>query len=185
MNRPPFLAAGLLILTGCLSIPKVDQAAQAKRDVEQYGVRVIRPGMTQAEVETLLDPTSRWMATGGQFVPVWNYTRPVGISVRYDTFSFGSAKVVSCQIGGLTTISSDEVATFNDNQLLNMLEVGIPPSDVRNMIGDPTIAFENDPGMVVTVHPQPGVEVVYADGRLKSWRRVCVYEPADPSPAGK
>lgn len=141
---------GLVLLTGCVSGLGLD------RDSATYGVRVIRPGMPEDEVNQLLGPSENrhGLAAAAQSEVIY----PSGLHVRYS-----GAVVQSCwdeRTGGRGTA---------DGKLSEVMKPGISPAEVAEHLGKPTFGYENRSGSVVLCYAGRRVEVCYSDGRLAYW----------------
>lgn len=172
---------GFIAFSGCVSLPRNSPVVIHNRDVALYQAGIVRPGMTKSEVDKILGSPGQPYpyVVGGQFTGTVevDYTDLV---VEYDSLFVaddGRAKVVKCRTARPTE-EGREVASFTDAELRDVLHAGMSPTDVTRRIGSPFGGYENEPGKVAMVHPQPGIEVIYESGRLKEWRRHHVYLPA-------
>jgi hypothetical protein len=166
--------AVVLAVSGCLSAPKPPpQEIKSAPDIEKFGVQIIRPGMTDAEVCKILGPWG--LSTSCLTAPTnWHgnlhvhYSSPLG-------------KVKSCRSPDITITAIR--ATLSDDELTECLKPGMGPKEVEQLVGVAKCGYENEPGTVVLVYPQPGIEVVYVDQGLKSWRRTHTYWLVEPGVA--
>lgn len=179
MQAKRLLAGGLVALCGCISLSRESPVAVRERDLTQFGAGVVRPGMTKAEVDAILDLPVEWFpyCTTGIFTDrqVCRYS-DLAVCFKGVFGEGGPPKVVYCYAAEKAT-EGGEAATFTDEQLKGLLRSGMSASEVGCQIGSPLAGYEDEPGKVITVHPQPGIMVEYEGGRLKSWRRYHVYRP--------
>lgn len=183
MKAQALWVVGTALLCGCVSIPRESPAETRKRDEGQYGTGIVRPGMTKADVDALL----RWPAepmpyvVGGQYHDCleFRYSDLVVNFRGFPTQNSPELKVTDCRVGQVVE-EGGQAAALTDEQLRGLLSPGQSPAEVAGLIGPPAVGYENDPGVVVTVHPQPGIAVRYTDSRLKDWWRHHEYRPARP-----
>ncbi len=170
----------LLLLCGCVSLFRESATERHDNDLAVYGLDIIRPGMTKAEVDAVFGSPGKVLpyTTGGQFVNRIEVAYS-DIVVEYSPLFMENnpkAKVEGCRTSNVTQ-ESDEIATHTDAQLVELLHVGMSPAEVARKIGNPFGGYENEPGKVFLVHPQPGILIDYEGGKLKSWRRCHHYDP--------
>jgi hypothetical protein len=89
----------------------------------------------------------------------WSYT-DADIAVYYEPMFGvdGPMKVTECRTQFVTTTGEDEAAV-PDDQLRQPLVVGMKPTEVADKIDRPAAGSSTEPGVVFTVHPQPGIEI--------------------------
>jgi hypothetical protein len=172
MRTRPFAALGLVVLGGCLSLPKAPWTADRhEADVPTYGVRLVRPGMTEADVRAILGDDSGISTTR---------TAAESVSVHY-TRDGATSKVAGCQTP-VTTVTGDPPPSAVE-LAKNFPPIGAAPREVSAYLGAPACGYENEPGVVILVFPQKRVEVTFEKDRLKSWRWTQSYQPAVALPS--
>src|SRR5262249_47011420 len=159
----------LVAICGCVSLSRQSQAEIYQQDLALYGAAVVRPGMTKADVDSLLTSQGQRCSyvIGGQFVNCieFDYSALLLFYAPLSKFDDPTAVVLESRPARVTQ-ESDYVATHTDAQLRDILHVGMLPLDVVNQIGRPVGGYENERGKLVMVHPQPGIEITYENGRL-------------------
>lgn len=171
------------LLTGCIATRPTSISDKTNTDdLDRYGVRIIRAGMKRSEAEGILGHPSSTFHVGAVISSQPDFYYTSGFSVKFDrptsilTFSPSEdpAQILSCEFLPRTTSGYRE--TLTDEQLQTRLEVGMSPTQVESRIGVPKYGYSNEPNVVALIYPQPGIEVVFVDDKLRSWVRKYRYE---------
>jgi hypothetical protein len=162
------------LLTAALAAGCVSTESVARRDIDIYGTRVIRPGMAKADVDAILNDK------GWPFPATSLYVRTT--DWLYDTSDIDvivDAKGLVTDCGTRRCTGHSDVSASMDAQTVHShLRQGMAVAEVRNWFGAPAAAYENEPGTVVCVYPQPSIEVTFFNDRVKSWRFHHLYRPS-------
>ena len=146
--------AGLVLLTGCVSGP-----GWMSGDDSLYGVRVIKPGMPEKEVEALLGSSASKHSLGTPDQSEVHY--PTGLHVKYE-----AGTVQSCWTEGLATGGAAV-----DAEMAAAMKPGMTPAEVAERLGPPAFGYQKKSGVVILNYPRKSAEVTFQDGRLTLWRR--------------
>jgi hypothetical protein len=149
--------AGLVLLAGCVSGP-----GSLAHDDAAYGVRVIRPGMSEREVSALVGAGTAKVSAGLPDPSEVHY--PSGLGIKYD-----GGTVRSCWTEAMATAGGS--GTGVDPTLAAAMQPGAKPAEVAERLGAPAFGYEKKSGVVVLYYPATGVEVTFQDGRLTLWRQ--------------
>ena len=145
--------AGLVLLTGCVSGPGL-----LSNDVREYGVRVIRPGMSEREVRDLVGAGESAGPPGAGGQTEVSYRG--GLHVKFD-----AGVVDNCWAERVATAGKSAI----DPELAAVMTPGIGPADLAVKLGPPTFGYATKNGGVVLHYAGRGVEVSYNNRRLISW----------------
>jgi hypothetical protein len=141
---------GLGLLTGCVSV-----SGLLSNDVAGYGVRVIRPGMSEREVQDLIGAGESKQSVG---------------KTSQSEVSYGSGLHIKFDAGAVDCCWAERATTTGvDAELAAMMKPGMEPAEVAAKLGPPTFGYASRNGLVVLHYAGRGVEVSFNDGRLASW----------------
>jgi len=152
----------VLVLGGCAAPVLAPDLSTPTADVATYGVPIVCPGMTKAQVDRCTSESGGFVVNG-QFSSITAFYSS-GLCVHFVNDRATEAWVGPFSVEGAPNGPPDP-------RPVEALRNGMTPRQVEAALGPAACGYEDAGGRVVLIYSDHEISVAFANSVLKDWRR--------------